>query len=128
MATPSWGSGVPAALSGGAKRRRRTSWGGHGANPGRSSSSRSSRRGRAPWTRSGRAETTLATTSPVTTAAAAVARLAADARAQSRAEGEQRARRVGVLVVAPLGLCFLPAFVLLGLVPMLLSLAGDLLS
>jgi pilus assembly protein TadC len=31
-----------------------------------------------------------------------------------------------VQLVLPLGLCFLPAFVLLGLVPMLLSLAGDL--
>lgn len=33
---------------------------------------------------------------------------------------------LGVRLVLPLGLCFLPAFVLLGLVPMLLSLAGDL--
>jgi pilus assembly protein TadC len=60
--------------------------------------------------------------------AAAVARLAADARAQSRSEGEQRARRVGVLVVAPLGLCFLPAFVLLGVVPVVVGLAGPLLA
>ena len=60
--------------------------------------------------------------------AAAVARLAADARAQARAQGEQRARRVGVLVVAPLGLCFLPAFVLLGVVPVVVGLAGPLLA
>jgi pilus assembly protein TadC len=57
-----------------------------------------------------------------------VARLAADARAVARAEGEQAARRVGVLVVAPLGLCFLPAFVLLGVVPVVLGLAGPLLA
>ena len=39
-----------------------------------------------------------------------------------------RRARSGVRLVLPLGLCFLPAFVLLGLVPMLLSLAGDLLG
>jgi len=58
----------------------------------------------------------------------AVSRLAAEARAQARADGEQRARRVGVLVVAPLGLCFLPAFVLLGVVPVVAGLAGPLLA
>ena len=58
----------------------------------------------------------------------AVARLAADARAQARAQGEQAARRVGVLVVAPLGLCFLPAFVLLGVVPVVAGLLGPLLE
>jgi len=58
----------------------------------------------------------------------AVARLAADARAQARAQGEQAARRVGVLVVAPLGLCFLPAFVLLGVVPVVAGLVGPLLA
>ena len=44
--------------------------------------------------------------------------------------GATRARTaagaLGVHLVLPLGLCFLPAFVLLGLVPMILSLAGDL--
>lgn len=35
-------------------------------------------------------------------------------------------RRVGVLAVAPLGLCFLPAFVLLGIVPVVVGLAGPL--
>jgi pilus assembly protein TadC len=58
----------------------------------------------------------------------AVARLAADARADSRAAAEQAARRVGVLVVAPLGLCFLPAFVLLGVVPVVVGLAAPLLA
>jgi pilus assembly protein TadC len=60
--------------------------------------------------------------------AAAVARLASDARAEARARGEQAARRTGVLAVAPLGLCFLPAFVLLGVVPVVVGLAGPLLS
>ena len=59
--------------------------------------------------------------------AAAVARLAADARARARAQGEQAARRVGVLVVAPLGLCFLPAFVLIGVVPVVAGLIAPLL-
>jgi pilus assembly protein TadC len=60
--------------------------------------------------------------------AAAVARLAAEARAEVRARGERGARRVGVLAVAPLGLCFLPAFVLLGVVPVVIGLAGPLLA
>jgi pilus assembly protein TadC len=60
--------------------------------------------------------------------AAAVSRLAADARADARLRGEQAARRVGVLAVAPLGLCFLPAFVLLGVVPVVIGLVGPLLA
>lgn len=45
--------------------------------------------------------------------------LAADARKARAAEAEARAKRVGVRAVLPLMLCFLPAFVLLGLVPIL---------
>ena len=59
--------------------------------------------------------------------ATAVSRLAAETRAAARSRGEQAARRVGVLAVAPLGLCFLPAFVLLGVVPVVIGLAGPLL-
>jgi pilus assembly protein TadC len=59
--------------------------------------------------------------------AAAVSRLADDARRRARADGEAAARRVGVVAVAPLGLCFLPAFVLLGVVPVVAGLAGPLL-
>lgn len=59
--------------------------------------------------------------------AAAVNRLAADARLRARADGERSARRAGVLAVAPLGLCFLPAFVLLGVVPVVAGLAGPVL-
>jgi pilus assembly protein TadC len=58
-----------------------------------------------------------------TPVAAVVARLAAQARAESRIVGEEAARRAGVLAVAPLGLCFLPAFVLLGIVPVVAGLA-----
>ena len=60
--------------------------------------------------------------------AAAVSRLAAVVRAEGRSAAEQAARRVGVLAVAPLGLCFLPAFVLLGVVPVVIGLAGPLLA
>lgn len=44
---------------------------------------------------------------------------AADTRKAMAAEAETRAKRVGVRAVLPMMLCFLPAFVLLGLVPIL---------
>jgi len=47
-----------------------------------------------------------------------------DLREQLRAAAQARAHRVGVLVAAPLGLCFLPAFVCLGVVPVIIGLAG----
>ena len=36
-----------------------------------------------------------------------------------------RAQRAGIGVLAPLGLCFLPAFVCIGVVPIIVGLAGD---
>ena len=60
--------------------------------------------------------------------AGAVAQLAAQARRASRARGEQAAQRAGVLAVAPLGLCFLPAFVLIGIVPVVAGLVGPVLA
>jgi hypothetical protein len=54
-------------------------------------------------------------------------RLADDSRAAARVAAVTAARRVGVQVVAPLGLCFLPAFVLLGIVPVIAGLAADVL-
>ncbi|MEU5428379.1 type II secretion system F family protein [Streptomyces olivoreticuli] len=57
-----------------------------------------------------------------------MSRLAARLRAErSRAAGI-RARRAGVLVTAPLGLCFLPAFLTVGVVPVVIGLAGGLLK
>lgn len=50
--------------------------------------------------------------------------LAADARAAARARTETAVRRAGVWVLAPLGACFLPAFVCLGVVPLVLGIAG----
>jgi Flp pilus assembly protein TadB len=51
-------------------------------------------------------------------------RLADDARETARAAAVASARRVGVKAVAPLGLCFLPAFVLLGIIPVVAGLAS----
>nr|WP_067967647.1 type II secretion system F family protein [Nocardiopsis trehalosi] len=55
-------------------------------------------------------------------------RQAAEARATARTRALARSQRVGVLVVAPLGLCFLPAFVLIGVVPLAAGLVGGLLG
>ncbi|HEX6876941.1 MAG TPA: type II secretion system F family protein [Nocardioidaceae bacterium] len=44
--------------------------------------------------------------------------LAQDLHASARLEADSRARAVGVRAAAPLGLCLLPAFVLLGVVPL----------
>lgn len=44
-------------------------------------------------------------------------RSADDLRASQHAEAQERARSVGVRTAAPLGACFLPAFLLLGVVP-----------
>jgi pilus assembly protein TadC len=57
-----------------------------------------------------------------------LARLAQDARAAGRSRAELAARRAGVLAVVPLGLCFLPAFVLLGVVPVVAGLVGPMLA
>ncbi|MFC4058598.1 type II secretion system F family protein [Planomonospora corallina] len=54
-------------------------------------------------------------------------RVADDARHAARAASAAAARRVGVQAVAPLGLCFLPAFVFLGIVPVVAGLAGEVL-
>lgn len=52
-------------------------------------------------------------------------RLADDARHEARAASSAAARRVGVQAVAPLGLCFLPAFVFLGIIPVVAGLAAQ---
>jgi pilus assembly protein TadC len=55
----------------------------------------------------------------------ALQRLAADLRSRSRSDTEAAVRRAGVWVLAPLGLCFLPAFLCLGVVPLVLGIAAD---
>lgn len=59
--------------------------------------------------------------------AAALSRLAEEVRANRLTAADAAARRAGVLVVLPLGLCFLPAFVLAGLVPVIVAVLGDVL-
>ena len=51
---------------------------------------------------------------------------AVDMRRNVRAEVESTARAAGVRVVAPLALCFLPAYLLIGVVPVIASLAAEL--
>ena len=58
--------------------------------------------------------------------AESLTRLATEVRADARQQSEARAQRAGVLIAAPLGLCFLPAFLLIGVVPVLVGLAGGL--
>ncbi|MEU7054853.1 type II secretion system F family protein [Streptomyces sp. NPDC046197] len=60
-------------------------------------------------------------------AAGPVARLAADVRAERTRTSTARARRAAVLVTAPVGLCFLPAFVAVGVLPVVIGLAGGVL-
>ncbi len=59
--------------------------------------------------------------------ASAFDRLAAERRSVLAASGLARAKSAGVVAMAPLGLCFLPAFVCLGIVPIVLSLATEML-
>ena len=58
--------------------------------------------------------------------AESLVRLAAEVRAGARERSEARAQRAGVLIAAPLGLCFLPAFLAIGVVPVLIGLAAGL--
>jgi pilus assembly protein TadC len=56
----------------------------------------------------------------------AVERLADELARSARAEVEDRARAVGVKAALPLGLCLLPAFLLLGIAPLVAGLLGAL--
>jgi pilus assembly protein TadC len=60
--------------------------------------------------------------------AAGVAELADQCRSDAAYAAAAAAERAGVLIAGPLGLCFLPAFVCLGIVPVVAGLAGDLLQ
>ncbi|MCQ4081154.1 type II secretion system F family protein [Streptomyces sp. RB6PN25] len=54
---------------------------------------------------------------------AEISRLAAAYRAERSRSAGSRARRAAVLATAPLGLCFLPAFLAVGVVPVVIGLA-----
>lgn len=69
--------------------------------------------------RSGRSGTALA---------GALTALADEERAGARERCEARAQRAGVLITGPLGLCFLPAFLVVGVVPVVIGLASRLVS
>lgn len=60
--------------------------------------------------------------------AAAWEQLAGELRAERRSRALARAHRAGVFAMAPLGLCFLPAFVCLGVIPDVLGIARDVLA
>ncbi|MFC5214347.1 type II secretion system F family protein [Streptomyces coerulescens] len=61
-------------------------------------------------------------------AAGPAARLAAEARAEWTRNATERARRAAVMVSAPVGLCFLPAFIAVGVAPVVIGLAGGVLG
>ena len=58
--------------------------------------------------------------------AQAVREHAAQLRADAAAASVRAAGRAGVLMTAPLGICFLPAFLCLGLAPVVVGLLGQL--
>lgn len=62
-----------------------------------------------------------------TALAPSLVRLASDQRRVARTAAAARARAAGVRAVAPLGLCFLPAFMLLGVVPAIAGIASTIL-
>lgn len=59
--------------------------------------------------------------------AEAVSALAQQSRQDATHTAAAAAERAGVLIAGPLGLCFLPAFACLGIVPVIAGLAGDVL-
>ncbi|MFG2618999.1 type II secretion system F family protein [Streptomyces sp. NPDC048507] len=61
-------------------------------------------------------------------AAEPVSRLAAALRADRARRSGARAQRAAVLVTAPVGLCFLPAFLAVGVAPVVIAMASGLLS
>ncbi|MFD8301442.1 type II secretion system F family protein [Streptomyces sp. NPDC059690] len=61
-------------------------------------------------------------------AAGPVARLAGEVRAERARAATGRARRAAVMVTAPVGLCFLPAFIAIGVLPVVIGLAGGVLG
>lgn len=54
-----------------------------------------------------------------------VAELAEKSRRDAEHRASAAAERAGVLIAGPLGLCFLPAFVCVGVIPVVIGLAGD---
>ncbi|GGX30205.1 membrane protein [Streptomyces malachitofuscus] len=57
-----------------------------------------------------------------------VGRFAVEARAEWARAATARARRAAVMISAPVGLCFLPAFIAVGVLPVVIGLAGGVLG
>lgn len=72
------------------------------------------------------ARTACRTARSGTALATALTQLADGVRAGARDAARARAQRAGVLLTGPLGLCFLPAFLCLGVIPVVLGLANQL--
>jgi hypothetical protein len=62
-----------------------------------------------------------------TALAQGVAELADQSRHEAADAASAAAERASVLIAGPLGLCYLPAFVCLGIIPVVAGLAGDVL-
>lgn len=60
--------------------------------------------------------------------ASAMTELAAAQRTRAEDASAAAAERAGVLISGPLGLCFLPAFICLGIIPVVIGLAGNVLG
>ena len=63
-----------------------------------------------------------------TALAQAVSDLADQSRSDVADSARAAAERASVLIAGPLGVCYLPAFVCLGIVPVVVGLAGDVLQ
>jgi pilus assembly protein TadC len=63
-----------------------------------------------------------------TALAQGVAELADQSRHEAADAASAAAERASVLIAGPLGLCYLPAFVCLGIIPVVAGLAGDVLG
>ncbi|MXI70307.1 hypothetical protein GR255_10440 [Mycobacterium tuberculosis] len=57
-----------------------------------------------------------------------IVELAVQVRHDAAQAAAAAAERAGVLIAGPLGLCFLPAFLCVGIVPLVVGLAGDVLQ
>ena len=57
-----------------------------------------------------------------------IAELAAQSRHEATTSADATAERASVLIAGPLGLCYLPAFLCLGVIPVVAGLAGDVLG
>ena len=68
------------------------------------------------------------TTDPYHVSAAKITELADDVRRRAHDDALAAAERAGVAISGPLGLCFLPAFICLGIVPVVVGLASTVLG